>query len=406
MTTVDLQDELLAAVNSDDVKAIDSLLQAHGENAFTMLTLKTAKGYTLFHRAVLQNSLSVLDFLLEYCIKFKKSVDFLISCRNNWNETPIHLACAMGNLRAAQLILLPRSKDSSVRSDYLDNWGRTPWAVAVDNGYEKDLRSILEPPYCIFSEIKSIPDSTCKSIPERPRGVLLENFSELSLSKMKKTNSSSSRSDKVEVLVKTIFGSYVEHIDRWTSFDPAERDSKQLILPSNTAQSESSSKRNGHAEAGSIAKVRSSISKHLEYPGDLEALQRMVANSSDFDPNGKDMFGLSALHKLSSWDKPDLLAALFGSGEVDPFSVSPDGFTCLHCAVDMRAQSSLQWLLNNLSREDLRTLRDMRDKKGRTALLLAQEHQKLNQKDVPYQCDVFVRLLIEEDQKDSSQNHS
>jgi hypothetical protein len=104
---------------------------------------------------------------------------------------------------------------------------------------------------------------------------------------------------------------------------------------------------------------RSAISKHLEYPGDRAALQRMLAAATEFDINGKDMFGLSALHKLSSWDKPDLLAVLLeGEGEggaveaVDVHSVTAaDGYTCMHCAVDMRALSSLEWLLRALSRK-------------------------------------------------------
>ena len=98
---------------------------------------------------------------------------------------------------------------------------------------------------------------------------------------------------------------------------------------------------------------RVAISKHLEYPGDPAALERMVANSSEFNINGKDMFGLTALHKLSSWDKPDLLATLLnGSERVDARSVTAgDGFTCLHCAVNMRALTSLEWLLRALPEE-------------------------------------------------------
>lgn len=114
----------------------------------------------------------------------------------------------------------------------------------------------------------------------------------------------------------------------------------------------------------------------------------MIGDPDHFDVDGRDLFGLAALHKLSAWDKPDLLALLLPAPSpsspsslhqrADPLlKTRREGFNCLHCCVDMRAQRSLVWLLDAalapLTRAERRQLRGGKDEKGRTPLELALE---------------------------------
>jgi hypothetical protein len=51
------------------------------------------------------------------------------------------------------------------------------------------------------------------------------------------------------------------------------------------------------------------LSKVVEFPGDFIAIDQMLRDRT-VNPAGKDMFGLTALHKFASWNKVDLLRLL------------------------------------------------------------------------------------------------
>jgi ankyrin repeat protein len=92
--------------------------------------------------------------------------------------------------------------------------------------------------------------------------------------------------------------------------------------------------------------------------------------------HGRDMFGLTALHKVASWDKADLLHMLLLHSSttkdiVNAQSGNKDGFTPLHMCVDSGACVAARRLLAD-SRVDLSAT----DKKGRTARNLAEEQGK------------------------------
>lgn len=57
---------------------------------------------------------------------------------------------------------------------------------------------------------------------------------------------------------------------------------------------------------------RQSLSKLVEFPGDVDCVRQMLECQSPcaVDPAGKDMFGVAAIHKFSSWNKVDLLKLL------------------------------------------------------------------------------------------------
>lgn len=58
------------------------------------------------------------------------------------------------------------------------------------------------------------------------------------------------------------------------------------------------------------APVRTALSKLVEYPGDFNSIRRLLESPLSVDPAGKDMFGLAAVHKFSSWNKTELLELL------------------------------------------------------------------------------------------------
>ena len=60
------------------------------------------------------------------------------------------------------------------------------------------------------------------------------------------------------------------------------------------------------------AHVCPALSKLVEFPGDLAAIQNMLEHNLPCAvyPAGKDIFGLTAWHKFASWNKTDLLELL------------------------------------------------------------------------------------------------
>mmetsp|Transcript_6695 Transcript_6695/g.9284 ORF Transcript_6695/g.9284 Transcript_6695/m.9284 type:complete len:305 (+) Transcript_6695:284-1198(+) len=113
---------------------------------------------------------------------------------------------------------------------------------------------------------------------------------------------------------------------------------------------------------------KKALSKHIEYPGDLEFIRNAV-ESKEFDLAGRDMFGLTALHKFASWNKTDLIE------EIAPKLTKPqlnqqtpkEKDTALHLAVKMGAARAVL-MLASLPKIDIL----IRNKNNETALELAQ----------------------------------
>jgi ankyrin repeat protein len=83
--------------------------------------------------------------------------------------------------------------------------------------------------------------------------------------------------------------------------------------------------------------AKTNLSKMMEFPLDETRFVQLCAESSDLD--GCDYFGLTALHKLASWDKPNCMHLLF-SRISDPAryvnAVDADGNTAAHlCASEI-----------------------------------------------------------------------
>ena len=116
------------------------------------------------------------------------------------------------------------------------------------------------------------------------------------------------------------------------------------------------------------------LSKLVEYPGDPAAIAALLAAGS-VDPSGRDLFGLSALHKFVAWDKRDLCEILLphlGAGDSSAAG-GPDQQTVLHAAADMGGCRALQLLLERHAEGKLWLDLEAKDKHGRTAHALALE---------------------------------
>jgi len=86
------------------------------------------------------------------------------------------------------------------------------------------------------------------------------------------------------------------------------------------------------------------------------------------NPAGRDMFGLTALHKFAAWDKVDLLELLIPCLSTEDLNATggDEGFSALHHATSMGAVHTLAVLLANPQ-----VAQDVVDRSGRTAHELA-----------------------------------
>jgi hypothetical protein len=127
------------------------------------------------------------------------------------------------------------------------------------------------------------------------------------------------------------------------------------------------------------------ISKVIEYPGDIESIKSMIIDPK-YDVAGKDMFGLTVLHKLSSWDQShilDIIIEHLTANDMNMISSPPDCFTALHFCIDMNAENSLlrfiqdeRWVQGGLDFS-------IKDSKGRSPLEYATYKEN----------DRFIQLL-------------
>ena len=90
---------------------------------------------------------------------------------------------------------------------------------------------------------------------------------------------------------------------------------------------------------------RKALSKLIDFPGDVEAIRKHLANKDAIDPAGNDAYGLAAIHKFASWNKVELLQMLLPNLTADEINArDPEGKTALHWAVEMASVGSVKVL--------------------------------------------------------------
>ena len=137
------------------------------------------------------------------------------------------------------------------------------------------------------------------------------------------------------------------------------------------------------SSAAAVGPRKPGLSKLVEYPGDPEAIAKLLA-SGTVDAAGKDMYGLSALHKFCAWDKLELVQLLLPHLAAADIN-APGGTerqTPLHMIAEMGGLRVLRYLLEQGASGGRPQLDlDATDKKGRTAHAVAVEcgHEEVAQ---------------------------
>lgn len=293
---------------------------------------KTYRLQTVLHIAAQQSSSRCLNTLLllpseDACFS-NLAMDSLINLGNEWDETCLHIAAANCNADIIKLLLAGGASPLA-----LDLWKRTPYIVALEVGRLEDVLVLLRNE--ISASLLNVQDKSI-SIAIDSKKAVKDQIAKDFLAAVEK------RKERV-----------------FSSLRSSPSDIISVKKPSEVPRS---------SAPGHQTKMIS-LSQRVEYPGDIDAVKIMVAQRDHYELNGRDMFGLTALHKFSSWNKVDLIDLLLPLLTVDEVNaVSPDGYSSLHHAVESRASESIARLL-----QDDRVDATLINKGGKTAAAMAQE---------------------------------
>lgn len=292
------------------------------------LLLKNSDNHTPLHTACVNNSVMTIKFILSI---WNNSVtvqafDFpdlntYLECKSNWDENCLHLAVISSDSDIIDLLVLTNGKLIHVK----DKWGRYPFDIAFEFSRPDSILSKLRIHLDYRLHTCNIDLTNADIVPKKSiiqNCIVDELFTVLKLKQQRNLCPEVSN----EITVKNM---YSESRENLVSTGNAKVDSH--ITP--------------------VVK-RISLSQKIEYPGDIESIKSMLHNPL-IDIKGKDMYGLTSLHKLSSWNRVellDLLLPLLGYSDINyqVSSVSKEnnkGFTALHFCVEMNAENSLRRLL-------------------------------------------------------------
>jgi ankyrin repeat protein len=295
-------------------------------------TIRSRDGNTILHVAAQNACLRAIDVIVS---SFTRSSDSLITLQvyveltNRWGETALHLAASSGSI-ASTMMLLKNGASKAAR----DQWNRTAHDIAKQCGHSSELLEIL---YDQESASVAVPEEQSVPIPTEASTAAQRAVSEEFMKRVAKQPTSTASIDEVQE----------RHI--FSNPQPPS------VLPSSSNPTNS-------------VKQRIAISKKIEYPGNLQELSSMLNQPDLYDPAGKDMYGLAAIHKLASWNQVDcleLLLPLLSSEEVNIVS-KVNGYTALHYSIENHADRALKYLL-----ADERIDRRIRDCQGRDPAELA-----------------------------------
>jgi ankyrin repeat protein len=304
-----------------------------------LLKSTTAKSKSILHLAVTSSSVRVLRFVLGHPLLNIR----IMNQQTQWGETALHIATGIGNLDVVQILL-----DSGSDEGLKDKWNRTAADIAKETGHDYLFdRTTLSSKLLTTAEEK-VSKADNNDNPENgiQRRLISSEF--LKAVQSRKTPEST-------VLVKNIFSVQLDTLQHNPQDCPE-------VSASTTSQ---------QSTIVTTAR-RVSISKMVEYPGDPEALQKMTGDPEHYDINGKDFYGLSAIHKIASWNKSDLMEILLASPLLD-VNVQATGatnkrFSALHFAIEQNSSNTTRLLM-----QDDRTNLDLQDELGRTAKQVAEE---------------------------------
>ncbi|KAJ3227559.1 hypothetical protein HDU81_006578 [Chytriomyces hyalinus] len=375
------------AAANNDVTILSALLDAVAVGQTDLSSIVARNGNTILHVAAMRGSVDTVKLLCKLGDPISINRDShsdvhptqpaadeikvsshrrLVTTTNAWGETPLSLAAAANALETCRILV----EANPTALEMVDQWGRNPIHIAAQNGYDKladlirawadefgldvsaldlDSKAQLPPP----APGPPTPPRAPQAPPPPPPGISAINLptaiapvtNELMAALAKRNERVSTVAAQVQV--KHIFSSHTESIN--------QPNLASVVAP---------------VQITPQTKKLKAISSYIEYPGDTDSLKSMLKNSGEYSILGKDMFGWSALHKLASWNKPDLLQMVLDAiprNEGISDNSNADGFTAMHCAIDNGAVDAVSVLV----RDGRIDLDGVRDKKQRSARDLA-----------------------------------
>lgn len=341
----------------------EELMQVLSVDPWLLESRTTLKRQSLLHLAVSHGSLAVVRQL----VKKYKEVRSFIEARNIWEESVLHQVAASGEL-AMLSALLP----AEVNQTLLDQWGRSAVDVALEMGHTHLIGDDLLSTRCVSKSLAKEQqqlspdiDNTTTTIVNMKNDVQRLNLTSELNAKIQEKMTNKSKSPAV-IKVRTMFEDRLESL---ATPSPAA-----ALIEGDNDQAVQQVQQMVNIPTGppsiSTTTSKPALSKFVEFPGDREqlAIWLSCSNNMPYNINGKDMFGLTALHKFAAWDKVDLLDLLLACPEIQLNLIAPNVGTALHSAVEMGAEGAVRRLLQepNLDRNAL-------DSQQRTALDLAKE---------------------------------
>jgi ankyrin repeat protein len=292
---------------------------------------------SVLHLAVSSSSLRVLKYILTLLRQVGDNCRGLLNDQTIWGETVLHLAAGMGNNEIVQLLLDVKNSEGAmiVVQSTKDKWGRTAADIAIETGHRHlFLQTQLSESFITILQMEVYSNETADRC--LPRQVISHEFMKV-LEEKKKNRRNDSVEEYPVVVVKNIFSEYVEKV------------------------SATSSKR-----------TQTPISKMMEYPGNPDLLATLLSDLDNYDINGKDMFGLAAIHKAASWNKEDLLELILSHSStnvnIQAGGQEYKGFTALHFCIENNSRNAFEKLM-----KDKRVDQNIIDSRGRTVRALAEK---------------------------------
>jgi ankyrin repeat protein len=425
-----------------DLLEVGGLLLATG--ACDLRAVAT-RGNTALHTAAASRSHRVLALLLPHCARgppvatttttttaaaaAAAAASLLhVDARNEWGESALHLACAASFRRGVELLL-----SAGASATATDKWGRTPMQVLSElDDYETLALFRARGLAGQTGDASSgSPDGDeqkqqQQQQQQQQQGKQPMHHAELQAEFMQQVSLRSEAPPPVEpTVVRGIFraeerggggvaGAAAAAAAATAAAAAAGKKKKNMdecpppLPPRPSSRPVTDQQQQPPREPQQRLPA---LSKVLEYPAPSREEFLLLLSQGTLDVRGVDMYGVTALMKLSAWNRDDLLddllsvlkadaaetapaldapaaaaaaAAGGGGGAAQSTSLSSpssslsflahlnkadaSGFTALHHAADMGAARAFHRLLAEGG-----MLREVRDKKGRTALHIAAE---------------------------------
>mmetsp|Transcript_15687 Transcript_15687/g.47038 ORF Transcript_15687/g.47038 Transcript_15687/m.47038 type:complete len:393 (-) Transcript_15687:120-1298(-) len=318
---------------------------------------RSRHGMTAVHCAASANALRVLPMLLQ------SRASHLLGAPNEWGEAPLHVAATAGHAGAVKVLL-----SYGAATDVADRWGRTPSRVATQQGLSPEALDL--PAETAPIEAASEAGAPAGAPPERL--ALQQEFMKVALERAERAGGAAP-----EVEVKHMFappsssasGAAAEELARAVQKRAAAREEAAAAEAAASPAAAPAPAHSPVAPKSTAPPGKLALSKRVEYPGDPVEVARLL-QSGEVAPAGKDMFGMTALHKFCAWDKVDLIELLLPYLDEEQCNVASgaEKQTPLHAAAEMGAARAVQRLLEE-QRVDATAL----DGRGRSARQLAEQ---------------------------------